>query len=44
MKTERHIAVSKSKLNLESNLSKILPVYCKFICDAIPNLFDKTLT
>jgi len=25
---------SKNKLELESNLSKILPVNCKFICDA----------
>jgi len=33
---------SKSKLELKSNLSEILPVNCKFICDSNPLLSDKT--
>jgi len=37
-------AYSESKLDLEFNLNKILPVYCKFICDSILSLFDKTPT
>jgi len=35
---------SKSKLELKSNFSEILPVNCKFIHDSIPTYSDKTQT
>jgi len=35
---------SKSKLELESNLSEILPVNCKLIYDSIPILSGKIQT
>jgi len=32
---------SKSKLELQSNLSEILPVNCEFVRDSVRNLCDK---
>jgi len=34
----------KSKLELESNSSKTLPINCKFIRDFMPTLTDETQT